>query len=501
MLPRKKRKTNPTNNEGEGLTDDIIFHNLNNISYKVHCDFCDKEITKHTKILCAECPDLDICVNCFSTGAENEKHSKNHSYHVINKLNFPLFDENWTADDELLLLEGLEKCGFGNWIDIAEHIGTKTPEEVDKHYEKYYTSQKKGIPNVEILSKRDANNNLIIITVPSKAKKMEEEIETKKTGRKNNTKGGVIPDKKEPAASQQISQLSAPLNAQTQNKDGGSSASEIIGYMPLRGDFDFEYDNEAELLLAEMEFNDDDKPDETALKHKILEIYNARLDERIKRKDFVKERDMLNFKKQNAFDRTKSKEEKEIYNLLKIFARFNTQQDHEELVQGIIKEKMLRTKIEELRFAKKIGLKTYEELELYMQEKKKKDEAYQKKQKQNDIYLFDPKINTNRFTPRRTRYNGKDTMESKEASDKKNKANFSQLNEKEHNLCESLSITPYDYILIKEVLVRECLKDGLLSKDIVNNIIKIDKERSTAIFDFLVSNRLICEKQEKPQKA
>ena len=32
------------------------------------------------------------------------------------------------------------------------------------------------------------------------------------------------------------------------------NASEIVGYMPLRGDFDVEYDNDAELLLAEMEF-------------------------------------------------------------------------------------------------------------------------------------------------------------------------------------------------------------------------------------------------------
>jgi len=89
-------------------------------------------------------------------------------------------------------------------------------------------------------------------------------------------------------------------------------------------------------------------------------------------------------------------------------------------------------------------------------------------------------------------------MESKEASEKKNKNNFSQLNEKEHNLCEQLSITPYDYILVKEVLVRECLKEGLISKDVVNNMIKLDKERSSAIFDFLASNRLICEKVQKP---
>jgi transcriptional adapter 2-alpha len=66
--------------------------------------------------------------------------------------------------------------------------------------------------------------------------------------------------------------------------------------MPLRGDFDIEYDNDAELLLAEMEFNDDDKPNELNMKYKLLEIYNARLDERIKRKKFVIERGLLDFR-------------------------------------------------------------------------------------------------------------------------------------------------------------------------------------------------------------
>lgn len=66
--------------------------------------------------------------------------------------------------------------------------------------------------------------------------------------------------------------------------------------MPLRGDFDTEYDNDAEVLLAEMEFNDDDKPVELNMKYKLLEIYNVRLDERIKRKKFVIERGLLDLK-------------------------------------------------------------------------------------------------------------------------------------------------------------------------------------------------------------
>ena len=44
--------------------------------------------------------------------------------------------------------------------------------------------------------------------------------------------------------------------------------------MPKRGDFEVEYDNDAELLLAEMEFNDEDSQSERAMKFRVMDIYN-----------------------------------------------------------------------------------------------------------------------------------------------------------------------------------------------------------------------------------
>jgi transcriptional adapter 2-alpha len=49
-------------------------------------------------------------------------------------------------------------------------------------------------------------------------------------------------------------------------------------------------------LLAEMEFNEDDKDYEIEMKLKVLDIYNLRLDERNKRKTFVIERDLVPIK-------------------------------------------------------------------------------------------------------------------------------------------------------------------------------------------------------------
>jgi transcriptional adapter 2-alpha len=38
----------------------------------------------------------------------------------------------------LLLITGIQTYGIGNWKKIAEHIGTRTKEEVDKHYRTVY---------------------------------------------------------------------------------------------------------------------------------------------------------------------------------------------------------------------------------------------------------------------------------------------------------------------------------------------------------------------------
>lgn len=49
---------------------------------------------------------------------------------------------------------------------------------------------------------------------------------------------------------------------------------EILGYAPLREEFEVEYDNEAELFLADMEFSPEDSKEEIQIKENILEIYN-----------------------------------------------------------------------------------------------------------------------------------------------------------------------------------------------------------------------------------
>lgn len=60
------------------------------------------------------------------------------------------------------------------------------------------------------------------------------------------------------------------------SKDEGPSLMESSGFNAKRQEFDVEYDNEAEQLLADMEFKDSDTEEERELKLRVIRIYNKR---------------------------------------------------------------------------------------------------------------------------------------------------------------------------------------------------------------------------------
>lgn len=99
----------------------------------------------------------------------------------------------------------------------------------------------------------------------------------------------------------------------------------------------------------------------------MIELYNARLDERIRRKKFVIERGLLDFKKIQKYERKKTKEEREIINTMKIFARFNSADNHEKLVNSLIKERLLREVIEQLKYFKSKGLTSLDQIEKFIE--------------------------------------------------------------------------------------------------------------------------------------
>lgn len=111
---------------------------LNVLTYlkeKVNCKYCHIDLSEKLRIRCAECVvPFNLCGDCFSSGVELYPHTNKHSYSVVDCLHKPLFTKDWTALEDLNLLNGIDKHGLGNWKLISDAIGTKSARACDEHY-------------------------------------------------------------------------------------------------------------------------------------------------------------------------------------------------------------------------------------------------------------------------------------------------------------------------------------------------------------------------------
>lgn len=124
-----------------------------------------------------------------------------------------------------------------------------------------------------------------------------------------------------------------------------------------------------ELYLAELDFTDNDSPEDRAIKLRQLvsnkqDIYNKVLDERDERKRFVIDRWPSEIKNEARFNDTVLR--RNVYHAMKPFARFLTEEKHLELCEGLVKESILRYKLMELQAAKKEGVRTEEEFRQFI---------------------------------------------------------------------------------------------------------------------------------------
>uniref|UniRef100_A0A665TFA5 Transcriptional adapter n=1 Tax=Echeneis naucrates TaxID=173247 RepID=A0A665TFA5_ECHNA len=209
---------------------------------KPPCRGCSSYLTE-PYIKCAECgpsPFL-LCLQCFTRGFEYKKHQSDHKYEIMTS-DFPVLEPGWTAQEEMALLEAVMDCGFGNWLDVAYQMRTKTKEECESHYMKNFI-----------------NNPLFSSTLLSLRKTKDSRFAE-----------GAIPFK--------------PTDDPPRPTFDSVLSRDMAGYMPARADFMEEFDNYAEWDLKDIDFVDDDSDILRALKLAVVDIYHSRLKERQRRK-------------------------------------------------------------------------------------------------------------------------------------------------------------------------------------------------------------------------
>jgi len=228
----------------------------------------------------------------------------------MDRLDFSVLDNDWTADEELILLQNLDRYGLGNWEEIAKRVG-HSESKCEEHYYQYYVdfpgSTTEPYPDVSRCTERKTLIPLSPSTMAEMLKKAEVRLMTLQHG---------------------------PTKKKVLHADGS-----------LTQNFDVEYDNDAEAELADLTIGLKDSEFEVMLKDALLEAYNCRLEERRKRKEFVLERDLLDVKKQRTSDSSRNKPEKKLHLQLRVFSRFMAPGKYDELLKDLVQEQKLRKQL------------------------------------------------------------------------------------------------------------------------------------------------------------
>ncbi|XP_076749471.1 transcriptional adapter 2B isoform X4 [Xylocopa sonorina] len=236
---------------------------------------------------------------------------------------------NWTAREELRLLDAIEQFGFGNWEDISKHIETRTPEEAKEEYIARYL-----------------DGNIGKYTWPP--------TESYKPNLTDQTKSDHGP-------------LSPDLTSRLPPLDITPEEAAELGYMPQRDDFERDYNHEAESLVSSLFLNPAEDDDlDIALKLAQLDMYTNNLRERARRKRVVRDYQLVSAffassRKDKTLKKKQTKEEKEFRDRMRVFAQFYTAQEYEQFLTNLERERELRLRLSELYRYREHGITRHEE--------------------------------------------------------------------------------------------------------------------------------------------
>lgn len=437
-----------------------------------HCDVCSTDCTNRIRIQCAICTDYDLCVPCFAAGLTTGDHKPWHDYQIIEQNTYPIFEREWGADEELLLIQGCETYGLGNWADIADHIGNRSKEDVKKHYyDVYLNSKDYPLP--------DMNKDFWDVTPIQFLEERKRRLEYRKNM-------PLPPPRGKPVAS-------VPL------------CHEIQGYMPGRLEFDHEAENEAEVPIKDMIFDPEDLASDIELKLTILDIYNSRLTTRAERKRIMILNSLLDYRKNISADKRKSKEEKDLLKKINAFIRILTPEDFETLTKDFLTELKCRLRIQQLQTWRKNGITTIDDGNKFEKDKLIRAAHYQRvgngaisarhSQTPGIINGAGGIGGVNGASHRRTYSTANSpqpefkpkSIGARAPLDISRAADFELLSNQEKQLCATLRMLPKPYLAIKNQLMKEAVKNnGVLKKKDARQALKIDVNKASKIYEFFV---------------
>ncbi|OAG29075.1 hypothetical protein NEDG_01214 [Nematocida displodere] len=342
---------------------------------------CDGCLMEITSILWLQCSicHIDICPLCFSQKVQISTHTYDHPYRVGRSLPFEADFPGWPMLEEILFVDGLILHGIGNWQEISRAIGRKTEESIQEHF-------------LEVFSLQDSRK---LEGLPSETLQ------------------------------------SNPLSR------------EISGYMPLRGDFELEYENDAETTVKELSFSKTDTQLEKEMKDALLDSYRLVLLKRRLFRHLVLEQGLLSAKKLMDTEKGLCSGGKSLFLRVKPLLKILSKKEFIQLLSGLFLEMLLRKKIKALHSPRAEG------------STRKADLPPAKRQ--NASFQEDDNPNFH-------------------------------LSANEHSLCKALSVPYHAYTALKETVVLNQLTPENERRPITRTVQGLDEQKLSILIDFFMHN-------------
>ena len=134
-----------------------------------------------------------------------------------------------------------------------------------------------------------------------------------------------------------------------------------LGWLPNRDEFEVEHCNEAETLVSSLDQGKNDEVEdevESALKLSQVEMYQAKLKDRERRRQTAADHDLITqfFIEQNTYKPKKKDGKPDLLDRLKLVSNFQTVPEHKTFMSNMGREKELKSRIKELNRYRKNGV-------------------------------------------------------------------------------------------------------------------------------------------------
>lgn len=311
-----------------------------------------------------------MCVPCFSVGAvDEEPHLPEHPYRVIENVTEDIYAPDWDATDELRLLEALCEYGPNHWKAVSNCLG-RGPRKCETHYESVFlTSSASNLSpdpsstitepqNYELMQSHPSLESHPISLDPTPNNPS---LAAPTTPLRNfNPDSGVVPDAIAASEDQIRKNITPDPPSPTQPH-----------CLPLRGNLEVDWDEKAEDLIADLSMDPTDSPEVVERKMKILVAYNERLERRNAVKDFLFDRQLLEYSEKHLGD-IEALDEQQLANRLEQFSSQPGQADYKAFYDSVMADFRISKDVYRLILAKKEGGRAKREMKKYEQEQKRR---------------------------------------------------------------------------------------------------------------------------------